>query len=129
MSGNESTYNTIDEYILLDPPEIQLRLQALRKTIKEAAPQAVEKISWRMPTFAMKTNLIHFAVHKKHIGIYPGASGIEKFRDRFAGYVSSKGAVQFPLDEPLPFELISDIVRFRVAEDLQAAEDKAAKKK
>jgi uncharacterized protein YdhG (YjbR/CyaY superfamily) len=106
--------NTIDEYIAQFAPEIQSRLKELRAEIRKAAPEAREIISWRMPTFALNGNLVHFAAHKNHIGFYPGPGGIEAFKDRFAGYKWSKGAVQFPYSMPLPYDLVSEIVRFRV---------------
>ena len=115
---------TIDDYILGFPPEIQDILQTLRRVIRESAPDAEEKISYRMPTFAQHGNLVHFAALKHHIGFYPAPSGIEAFKDELAGFKGSKGAVQFPLDKPLPHELIGRIVRFRVAENHRRAESR-----
>lgn len=109
--------NVIDEYILQYPPEKQEKLHEIRQVIKEAAPEAQEKISWRMPTFYLNGNLVHFAMHKAHIGFYPGASGVEHFQNKLDGYQHSKGAIQFPLSEPLPRELITEIVRFRIKEN------------
>lgn len=129
MEANKNDYKNIDEYISLYPSEIQDKLQELRKVIKESAPEATEKISWRMPTFDLYGNLVHFAVFKKHIGFYPGADGIAEFQERIAEYKSSKGAVQFPIDKPIPYDLIREIVRFRVKENLRAAEEKKQKKK
>lgn len=129
MEENKNTYNNIDEYIMLFPEDIQTKLQEIRNVIKKAAPEAVEKISWKMPTFYLYGNLVHFAAHKNHIGIYPGARGIEVFQNRFTEYKSSKGAVQFPLDKPLPFDLITEIVQFRVDENLKEAESKPKVKK
>jgi uncharacterized protein YdhG (YjbR/CyaY superfamily) len=129
MEENKTTINTIDEYILQFPPEVQEKLNTLRSVIKESAPEATEKMSWQMPTFALHGNLVHFAAYKKHIGFYPGASGIEKFNHEFSEYKSSKGAVQFPLDKPMPYELIRNIVKFRVAENIKDAEEKLKKKK
>nr|WP_312578533.1 DUF1801 domain-containing protein [Sedimentibacter sp.] len=114
---DKKDFQTIDEYIIQFPVEVQKKLQVLRFTIKEAAPDAAEKISWKMPTFYLYGNLVHFAAHKNHIGLYPGESGIENFKNRLIEYKSSKGAVQFPLDKPLPLDLVSDIVSFRVAEN------------
>lgn len=116
MEDNKNSYQTIDEYIVLFPPEVQEKLQTLRNCIKEAAPEAEEKISWQMPTFTLNGNLIHFAAYKNHIGIYPGPRGIEAFRDRLIEYKVSKGAIQFSLKMPVPYELISDIVRYNVEE-------------
>lgn len=112
-----NNFNTVDEYIQQFAPEIQIQLQQIRKTILEAAPEATEKISWQMPTFTLNGNLVHFAAHKNHIGFYPGPSGIEAFQDRFGNYKSSKGAVQFPIKDPLPLGLITEIVRFRTLEN------------
>ena len=109
------TINTIDEYIAGQPAEIQPVLQKIRQTIREAAPDAKEKISWRMPTFWQGENLIHFAVFKKHIGIYPGGEASAVFADRLTGFKTSKGAIQFPLGKPVDYKLIEDITRWRVA--------------
>ncbi|MTI58186.1 iron chaperone [Geosporobacter ferrireducens] len=129
MEGNKQVFRSIDEYILQFSPAVQEKLNGLRKLIKESAPDAEEKISWQMPTFVFHGNLVHFAAHKKHIGFYPGASGIDAFKDKLSQYKGSKGAVQFPLDEPLSDELIKEIVRFRVAENKTEAEKKLKKKK
>ncbi len=129
MEGNKKVFKSIDEYILQFSPEVQEILSTLRKVIKESAPDAEEKISWQMPTFVLHGNLVHFAAHKKHIGFYPGASGIDTFKHKLSEYKGSKGAVQFPLEQPLPYELISEIVKFRVAENIEEAENKLKKKK
>jgi uncharacterized protein YdhG (YjbR/CyaY superfamily) len=121
--------HSIDEYVLQFSPEVQEILQELRKVIKEAAPNAEEKISWRMPTFALHGNLVHFAAHKKHIGLYPGASGIEVFQHKLTEYKFSKGAVQFPIGKPLPYGLITEIVRYRADENIKASESKPTKVK
>ena len=120
---------TIDEYISQFPPEVQEILNKLRKVIKEAAPEAEEKLSYQMPTFYLKGNLVHFAAYKNHIGFYPTPSGIEAFRDKLSAYRGAKGSVQFPIDKPLPYELVSEIVKFRVAENTKQAEIKMKKKK
>ena len=96
---------------------MQARLRSLRKTIKQHAPSAIEKIGYRIPTFVLGRNLVHFAAFERHIGFYPGPSGIAKFQSELARYKSSKGAVQLPHDEPLPLELVARIVQFRVAEN------------
>ena len=121
MDGNKFTYHTIDEYIAGFPEDIQKILQELRAVIRAAAPEATEKISYQMPTFYLKGNLVHFAVHKAHVGFYPTPSGIEAFKQELSGYIMSKGAVQFPLEKQLPFDLISKIVQFRVAENMGKA--------
>ncbi len=115
---------TIDDYILSFPAGIREELQKLRGVIKDGAPDAEEKISWQMPTFTLHGNLVHFAAHKNHIGFYPGASGIEAFKQELKEYKSSKGAVQFPYGNPLPYELITRIVKFRAAENKKLAEEK-----
>jgi uncharacterized protein YdhG (YjbR/CyaY superfamily) len=129
MKGYGVSYNSIDEYIAVCPKELQKTLGELRATIKAAAPGAEEKISYQMPTFALKGNLVHFAAFKNHIGFFPAASGVEAFKDELSIYDGSKGTVRFPLDKPLPLELISRIVKYRVAENLQKAEKKASKRK
>lgn len=106
--------NSIDDYIAAQPEEIKNLLQSIRKTIRDSAPNAIEKISWRMPTFWQGENLIHFAAFKKHIGLYPGGEATTYFEERLKGYKTSKGAIQLPLDKPIDYELITDIVRWRV---------------
>jgi len=125
---NETAIHTIDEYIAQFPAEAQEKMQKLREVIRETAQDAQEKISWGMPTFVLYGNLVHFAAYKKHIGFYPGASGIEAFKGQFQGYQWSKGAVQFPLDKPVPYDLVRDIVRFRMAENILAAARKKQEK-
>lgn len=110
---NEIT--TIDAYIAQFPMDIQKRLNQMRTCICERAPNAKEKISWGMPTFSYHGNLIHFAAHKKHLGVYPGPEAIEKFAKELQPYVCSKGAIQFPYALPLPKELICKIVLFCVS--------------
>lgn len=110
--------NLIDDYILQFPKEIQRKLQELRQVIKESAPEAEERISYKMPTYYLRGNLVHFAAYSRHIGFYPAPSGIEAFKDQLEGYKTSKGAIQFPLDDDLPLGLIRKIVKFRVEENL-----------
>jgi uncharacterized protein YdhG (YjbR/CyaY superfamily) len=110
-------YTTIDEYIAQFTDEIQEVLNELRTVIKKAAPDALEKISYQMPTFWQAGNLVHFAVHKHHLGFYPTPSAIEKFSVELSGYQHSKGAIQFPLDRPIPYDLVSRMVAFRVQEN------------
>ena len=88
----------------------------MRKTIRKHAPGAEERISYRIPTFYLDGNLVHFAAFDRHVGFYPGAAGIAAFKEALAPYKSAKGSVQFPHDEPLPLELVAEIVRFRVAQ-------------
>jgi uncharacterized protein YdhG (YjbR/CyaY superfamily) len=126
MDANKAVINTIDEYIAQFPPELQQTLQTLRKVIQAAAPEAKEKIAWGMPAFVLNGYLVFFAAHKQHIGFYPaGSSGIEAFKNELADYKTSKGAVQFPLNEPLPYELITRMVKFRVAENTGDAKEKS----
>jgi uncharacterized protein YdhG (YjbR/CyaY superfamily) len=128
-SSTSNSFSTIDEYIANFPAGVQKILQELRTTIKAAAPGAQEKISYQMPTFFLKGNLVHFAAYKKHIGFYPAPRGIEVFKAELSAYKGAKGSVQFPIDQPLPLDLIRRIVEFRVAENLKNAEVKAKKKK
>lgn len=125
----ENMISTIDDYIAQFPSDIQTSLQAIRTVIREAAPEAQEKISWSMPTFTLNGNLVHFAAHKGHLGFYPGANGIEAFKDRLQGYIWSKGAVQFPYSKPVPYDLVTEIVRFRVEENNREALMKLEAKK
>lgn len=122
-----ATYTSIDEYIALFPVGVRERLKKMRETIRASAPEATEKISYQMPTFYLYGNLVHFAAFKKHIGFYPGANGIEAFRDRLTGYKTSKGTVQFPFDKPLPLALVEEIVRFRAAQNVENARNKRMK--
>lgn len=128
MTAITNTPKDIDQYISIFPEDIQEILQEIRSTIQQAAPGAEETISYQMPTFKLKGNLVHFAAYKKHIGFYPAPSGIERFKNRLTDYETSKGAIRFPLDKPIPLDLISDIVAFRVTENLEKAAQKAKKK-
>lgn len=128
MEENKTTINTIDEYILQFPSEVQVILRELRQVIKETAPEAEEKISYQMPTFYFHGNLVHFAKHKNHIGFYPTPTGIEAFKKELSVYKGAKGSVQFPMDKPLPLELIREIVKYRIDENQRKAEVKSKKK-
>lgn len=108
---------TIDQYISSFPSNIQNTLEAIRATIKKAAPNATEAIRYAMPTFRLKRNLVHFAAHKKHIGFYPAPSGINNFKEELKNYNTSKGTIQLDFDQPIPHDLIYKIVAFRVAEE------------
>jgi uncharacterized protein YdhG (YjbR/CyaY superfamily) len=121
MENKKVGFASIDEYISTFPKDIQKILEEIRVTIKSAAPQAEEKISYQMPTFELKGNLVHFAAFKNHIGFYPTPSGIEKFKRELSVYEGAKGSVQLPLDKPIPYSLISEIVKFRVKENLAKA--------
>lgn len=111
-------YSTIDEYITSFPTETQKILQHLREDLQQLIPDAKEKISYGIPTFTLNGNLIHFAGYKNHIGLYPGSKAIEVFADDLKNYHTSKGTVQFPIDKPLPMDLIKKIVDFCVAQNL-----------
>ncbi|MGO4531739.1 iron chaperone [Paenibacillus sp. 2TAF8] len=118
MDQNRQYSVLVDEYIDAFPTDVQLKLQMLRQIIRDAAPLAEEKISYKMPTYAQHGNLVHFAAYTKHIGFYPAPSGILAFKEQLSRYKGAKGSVQFPLDEPLPENLIREIVEFRVKENV-----------
>ena len=126
---NEDKFNAIDTYIAKFPEDVQKTLNELRRVIKAAAPEAEEKISYQIPTFVLEGNLVHFAAYKNHIGFYPTPGAIEKFKEDLAGFETSKGALRFPLSEPVPYDLVKRMVIFRVKENLQKAEAKGKKKK
>lgn len=113
------TFNNIDEYIADFPEDIQNLLNQMRETIQKASPEATEKISYAMPTFDLGGNLVHFAAFKNHIGFYPASSGIAAFQEEISAYKNSKGAVQFPINQPLPLALVKKIVQFRTQENLK----------
>ena len=117
MATTRSSARTIDEYIAAFPPETRAVLEDMRALIRAAAPEAVETISYAIPTFDLNGHLVHFAAFSGHIGLYPTGSGIEAFKDELAAYSTSKGTVRFPLGSSLPTDLIRRIVRFRVAEN------------
>jgi uncharacterized protein YdhG (YjbR/CyaY superfamily) len=127
MNVDTVSPQNIDEYIAGFPLEIQKILQEIRFTISQAAPEATEKISYRMPTFVLEGNLVHFAAFKKHIGFYSTPSGTSKFQQDIVAYKHAKGSIQFPLDKPMPFDLIVQIVKFRVEENLAKAVAKQKK--
>jgi len=111
-------YTDINAYISNYPVEIQTILEKVRKTIQQAAPEAKEAIKYGMPTFVLNGNLVHFAAFKNHIGFYPAPTGIDAFIDDLAQYRTGKGTIQFPIDKPIPFDLITKVVKFRVNENL-----------
>lgn len=121
-------FTNIDEYIELFPKSTQKLLQQIRKIIRKAAPMAIESIKYAMPTFEYYGNLVHFAAYKNHIGFYPAPSGLRAFQKEIDNYKNSKGAVQFPLNLPLPIDLITKIVVFRVNENETKAKLKKVKK-
>jgi uncharacterized protein YdhG (YjbR/CyaY superfamily) len=118
MEEKNSQPTTIDEYIAQCPAEVQQKLVKVRAVIKESAPEATERISYQMPGFYFNGSLVWFGAFPHHIGFYPGASGIDAFKEKLSAYKWAKGSVQFPLDKPIPYDLISEIVKFRVAENL-----------
>ncbi len=124
MINGDMTPKNIDEYINSFPKDIKKLLISLRKAIQKAAPNAEEAISYQIPTFKLNGNLVHFAAYKNHIGFYPTSSGISAFQNELSEYEISKGTVRLPIDKPLPLSLISRIVRFRVAENLEKANGK-----
>lgn len=118
----------IDDYIGAFPEETQKLLQKMRLTIRKAAPEADEKIGYGIPTFTLNGNLVHFAGYKNHIGFYPAPQGLEEFKEELAGYKGGKGTVQFPLDQPLPLDLITRMVKYRIQQNLEKATTKVKKK-
>jgi uncharacterized protein YdhG (YjbR/CyaY superfamily) len=119
MESSKATPSTIDEYIQMFPGNVQALLVSLRQTIREAAPEAEETISYQIPTFKQNGILVHFAAFKKHIGFYPTPSGVEAFQEELSAYESSKGSVKFRMDQELPLDLVHRIVRSRVQQNLE----------
>jgi uncharacterized protein YdhG (YjbR/CyaY superfamily) len=128
MKSDLTEPKDIDEYIAGFPKDVQKILEKIRMTIREAASDAEEVIKYQIPTFTLKGNLVHFAAFKKHIGFYPAPRGIEEFKDELSVYKGAKGSVQFPLGEPVPYDLISRIVKFRVSDNLEKAKAKGKKR-
>ncbi len=110
-------FKTVDEYIASFPENIQKILQDLRKVIREAAPQAKEVISYQMPAFKQNGILVWFSAFKNHIGFFPTALGVEAFKEKLTNYETSKGTIRFPINEPIPFDLVKEIVKYRVNQD------------
>jgi uncharacterized protein YdhG (YjbR/CyaY superfamily) len=129
MENKPGGYTSIDEYIALFPEETKRILQEIRAVIKACAPDAEEKISYQMPTFYLKGNLVHFAAWKNHIGFYPTPSGTREFQKEISMYEGAKGSIRFPIDKPMPMDLIRRIVQFRLAENLKKAELKVHRKR
>ena len=128
MKANKTSPKNIDEYIAAFPENIQEILEKIRTTIRKAAPDAEEKISYQMPAFALNGNLVCFGAFKHHIGFFPTSTATAKFKKELSGYEGSKGTVRFPLYKPIPLGLISKIVKFRVRENLDRAKAKQKKK-
>ncbi len=124
MTTDKMTPKSIDEYIAAFPKDIQEVLEKIRMTIQKAAPDAQETIKYQMPTFILEGNLVHFAAFKKHIGFYPPVKGMLQFKEELAAYEGPKGSLKFPLDKPIPYELISEIVKFRGLENHARTEAK-----
>jgi len=120
MATSKNHFKNMDEYIETFPKDVQKILEEMRQTIKKAAPEAVEAISYQMPTFKLNgKNLVHFAAFKNHIGFYPIPSGIEAFKEELSSYKQGKGSVQFPMDKPIPYDLVKKIVDYRAKENLE----------
>lgn len=113
------SYKNIDEYIKNYPKDVQVMLKQLRATIRKAAPKAEEAIKYGIPTFVLNGNLVHFGGFKKHIGFFPGASGVKEFKKVLSAYKTTKGTIQFPLEKKLPLGLVTRIVTFRIKENLR----------
>jgi uncharacterized protein YdhG (YjbR/CyaY superfamily) len=119
LSRPKKAFKTIDEYVAAFPENVQAILEEIRQAISESAPDAKEAISYQIPTFKLKGNLVHFAAFKNHIGFYPAPSAIAAFKKELTRYEVSKGTVKFPIDEPIPLELIKKMVAYRVKESLK----------
>jgi uncharacterized protein YdhG (YjbR/CyaY superfamily) len=118
VSTPKKVFKTIDEYIATFPKNVQSILEELRQTIRDSAPEAEEAISYQIPTFKLNGNLVHFAAFKNHIGFYPTPSAIEAFKEELSDYEVSKGTVKFPMNKPIPFDLVRKMVSYRVKENL-----------
>jgi uncharacterized protein YdhG (YjbR/CyaY superfamily) len=130
MKTAKPNFTTIDEYIATFPDDVQKILQKIRQTIKKAAPKAEETISYQIPTFKLNGSyLIYFAGYKKHVSVYPAPRSEKEFKKELAGYEGGKGTVQFPLDQPIPYELISRLVKFRTKKNLESVKPKSTKTK
>lgn len=129
MDRMSAGYSTIDEYIALAPADEQVILQKIRETIHQLAPQATEKISYGLPTFYLFGNLVHFASMKDHYGFYPTGSGVEAFEAELGAYRHTKGAIRFPKDRPIPYDLVRRIVTYRVKQNLEKEAARQARKK
>ncbi len=128
MKATSTKFKTVDEYLSALPANTKAILKEVRKTIRQAAPQAEELISYNMPAFRLNGMLVYYAAWKDHVGFYPVSSAIKAFQKELSDYKTSKGAIQFPIDRPIPFGLITKIVKFRVKENLEKAKAKLKKK-
>jgi len=129
MESKNTGIASIDAYIATFPEETQKKLKELRAAIRAAAPEAKEKISYQMPAFTLEGNLVYFSAYKSHIGFYGASGAIQAFKHEVSTYLAAKSTLRFPLDKPLPLQLIRKIVKFRVAENLEKAKIKAGKSK
>lgn len=120
--------SVIEQHIQECDPKVQPILTRIHQLIMGIAPEATQSLSWKMPTYVLHGNLVHFMAHKHHIGFYPGADGVAHFLPQLGAYHTSKGAIQFPLDQPIPYDLIEQITRFRMAQNIAAYEQKKASK-
>jgi uncharacterized protein YdhG (YjbR/CyaY superfamily) len=125
--STDKASGTIDDYIANAPANVQGILQEIRRIVREAAPEATEAIKYQIPTFVLGENLVHFAAFESHIGFYPTPSGITQFADALADYPTAKGSARFPLDSPMPYGLITKIVKFRVKESRDKLSAKSKK--
>lgn len=116
-------FETVDEYIRAFPPDIRALLEKMRETIRDAAPGAEETISYGMPAFRLRGILVYFAAFKNHIGFFPTASGVAAFEDELSSYIHAKGSIRFPIDKPIPYDLVRKIVKFRVEEDQRSTKE------
>jgi uncharacterized protein YdhG (YjbR/CyaY superfamily) len=129
METKRNAPQTINEYIKASPKEVRGKLRELRATIRAAAPQAEERVSYRIPAFWFKGPVVYFAAFKDHIGFFPTGTGVQAFKKELAGYKTSKGTIKLPLDKPLPLALIRKIVKYKVAENRKNDKNKLEKKK
>jgi uncharacterized protein YdhG (YjbR/CyaY superfamily) len=126
MKTNPAEPKDIDEYIASFPSDVQDILKKIRATVREAAPEAKETIKYKMPTFTLNGNLVHFAAFKNHIGFYPAPTGVAELKDEIAPYEGAKSALRFPLDQPIPYDLIRKVVKLRVEKALTKSSAKRA---
>ena len=128
MKTGRAAPKTIDQYIAAFPPDVRRTLKGIRATIRKAAPEAEEAISYQMPTYKLHGNLVHFAAYENHIGFYPAPRAVEAFKKELAAYAGSKGTIKFPIDKPVPLGLISRIVKYRVKDNRDRAAARRAKR-
>ena len=128
MKAKPKTVETIDDYISEFPKDVQAILKRIRTTIRKAAPEAQEAIKYQIPTYVQNGNLVHFGAYKTHIGFYPTSKAIVKFKTELSPYAGAKGTVRFPLDKPIPYDLIGRIAKSRVQDNLTKAKAKGKKK-